>query len=52
MSMDLYEADFFGGNELVASGVIHELGVSWAIIKITKKFTPKPLKNGRSARGQ
>ena len=51
MRFDIYKADFFGENILVASGAVFEVGVDWAIIKVTEKFQKLEIKNGFVARG-
>ena len=51
MKIDIYQADFFGGNLLVVSGVVLQVGVDWAIVKITKRFRDIQIKIGFTARG-
>ena len=51
MVFDLYQADVFGGNTLVAKGVIREVSASWSVIKIHKKYTKLRVKKGYIARG-
>ncbi len=51
MKMDIFQTDFFGGNVLVAQGVVYEVGADWAIIKILKRYKKTPIKNGFTARG-
>lgn len=48
--VDIYKADFFGGNVLVASGVIYESGPSWAIVRLLKKYRSLPIDKGFTAR--
>ena len=48
---DIYQTDYFGGNVLVASGYIHEVGSDWSVIKITKKYNEIEIKPGFVARG-
>ena len=50
-SFDIYQTDFFGGNELVAEGVVYEVGSDWSIIKLTKKFKNVEIRPGFAARG-
>ncbi len=51
MIFDIYKSDYFGGNALLATGRVYEVGATWAIIKITKKFKNVELKAGLYARG-
>ncbi|MBI2520955.1 MAG: hypothetical protein HYV97_11075 [Bdellovibrio sp.] len=52
MKIDIFKTDFFGGNILVASGEVFELGSDWAIVKITEQYrTDVPLAVGLTARG-
>jgi len=51
MKMDIFQTDFFGGNVLVAQGVVYEVGADWAIIKILKRYRKIEIKNGFLARG-
>ncbi len=51
MSFDIYQTDYFGGNLLVASGVIHEVGSDWSVIKVVKKYSEIDIKPGFAARG-
>jgi hypothetical protein len=51
MKFDIYQTDYFGGNELVASGVVYQIGSDWSVVKITKKFLELEIKPGFSARG-
>jgi hypothetical protein len=48
---DIYQTDYFGGNVLVASGYIFEVGSDWSVIKITKKYNEIEIKPGFAARG-
>ncbi len=48
---DIYQTDYFGGNVLVASGVVFEVGADWAVIKLTKKYKEIEIKPGFAARG-
>lgn len=49
-SVDVYKSDYFGGNELIASGVVHECGPSWAIVKLVKKYKDLPIEKGLTVR--
>ena len=51
MKFDIYQTDYFGGNELVGSGIIYEVGADWSIIKLTKKYKEIEIKPGFAARG-
>lgn len=48
---DIYQTDYFGGNVLVASGLVYEVGSDWAVIKVTKKYKEIEIKPGFAARG-
>jgi len=48
--VDIYKTDYFGGNILIASGVIYESGPSWAIVKLLKRFRSVPIEKGLTAR--
>lgn len=48
--VDIYKTDFFGGNILVASGVIYESGPTWAIVRLVKKYRSVPIEKGFTAR--
>lgn len=48
---DIYQTDYFGGNILVASGVVFEVGSDWSVIKLTKKYEEIEIKPGFAARG-
>jgi hypothetical protein len=48
---DIYQTDYFGGNVLVASGYIQDVGSDWSVIKITKKYNEIEIKPGFAARG-
>jgi hypothetical protein len=48
---DIYQTDYFGGNLLVASGVVFDVGSDWAVIKLSKKFNEITIKPGFAARG-
>lgn len=51
MKFDIYQTDYFGGNVLVASGIVYEIGADWSVIKLTKKFNEIVIKPGFAARG-
>lgn len=48
---DIYQTDYFGGNVLVASGIVFEVGSDWSVIKLTKKYKEIEIKPGFAARG-
>lgn len=52
MRFDFFETDYFGGNILVASGIVYEAGLNRAIIKIVKKYNKKKIGKGFSARAR
>ena len=51
MKFDVYQTDYFGGNVLVASGTVYDVGADWSIIKLTKKYKEIEIKPGFAARG-
>lgn len=51
MKFDIYQTDYFGGNVLVASGLVYEVGADWSIIKLVKKYKEIEIKPGFAARG-
>ncbi|MFA6239195.1 MAG: hypothetical protein WC635_17785 [Bacteriovorax sp.] len=51
MKFDIYQTDYFGGNLLVASGIVYEIGSDWAVIKLSKKYQEIQIKPGFAARG-
>jgi hypothetical protein len=51
MKIDIFQTDFFGGNVLIASGVVYEAGADWAIVKVLKRFRKIQIKTGFTARG-
>jgi len=51
MKFDIYQTDYFGGNDLVASGEVIEVGADWSVIKIEKKYKEIEIKAGFQARG-
>ena len=48
---DIYQTDYFGGNVLVGSGVVFEVGADWSVIKLLKKYKEIEIKPGFAARG-
>ncbi len=51
MKIDFYQSDFLGGNILLASGIVYEIGIDWAIVKIIKYYQKNEIKEGNIARG-
>ncbi|MBL6990388.1 MAG: hypothetical protein ISR65_11440 [Bacteriovoracaceae bacterium] len=51
MKIDIYKNNFLGGNLLIASGIVHDVGGSWSIVKIVKKYRDIPIKKDLTARG-
>ena len=51
MKFDIYQTDYFGGNVLVATGIVYDVGADWSIIKLTKRFNEIEIKPGFAARG-
>ena len=51
MKFDIYQTDYFGGNVLVASGIVYDVGADWSIIKLVKKYKEIEIKPGFAARG-
>ncbi len=51
MKFDIYQTDYFGGNVLVASGIVYEVGADWSVIKLVKKYKDVVIKPGFAARG-
>ena len=51
MKFDIYQTDYFGGNVLVGSGVVYEVGSDWSVIKLLKKYKEIEIKPGFAARG-
>jgi hypothetical protein len=51
MKFDIYKTDYFGGNTLLANGVVVEVGSNWSNIKLDKKFLEVEIKPGFAARG-
>jgi hypothetical protein len=52
MRFDIYQTDFFGGNEIVASGRAHDVGADWSIIKIVQRYKDVAIKKDFIARGR
>lgn len=50
MKFDIYQTDYFGGNTLLATGVVVEIGANWSIIKLAKIFKNIPIMKGFVAR--
>jgi hypothetical protein len=50
MRVDIYKTDFFGGNILVATGVVQELKATWSIIRLIKKYKSLKIEKGFTAR--
>ncbi len=51
MKFDIYKTDYFGGNILIASGIVAEVGFDWAIVNLGQKFNEMEIKDGYTARG-
>ncbi len=51
MKFDIYQTDYFGGNVLVGSGIVYDVGADWSIIKLVKKYKEIEIKPGFAARG-
>ncbi|MBT3525210.1 MAG: hypothetical protein HN482_02835 [Bdellovibrionales bacterium] len=51
MRVDIYQSGFFGGNLLVATGVIYQLGGKESIIKLTSQIEKVKIERGFTARG-
>jgi len=52
MKFDIYETDFFGGNELVATAIAFEVGLNKSILKIVKFYSSKRVQKGYTGRAQ
>ncbi len=52
MKFDIYQTDFFGGNELIATAIAYEVAIDKAILKIVKMYSRKRVKKGFVARAQ
>jgi hypothetical protein len=48
---DIFQSDYFGGNVLIASGLVYQVGSDWAIIKLLKRYKDIKIKKGFVARG-
>ncbi len=46
MNVDIYQSDFFGGNILIASGIVYSVESDSAVIKINKIHRKIPIKKG------
>jgi len=51
MRFDIFKSDFFGGNVLVATGVVYEVGSDSSIVKLIKRFNEIKIEKGFTARG-
>ncbi|MGB0452162.1 MAG: hypothetical protein ACPGJV_00495, partial [Bacteriovoracaceae bacterium] len=51
MKFDVFKADYFGGNILVASGEVIELGADWSIIRLIRRYRKLPIQVGFTGRG-
>lgn len=49
---DFYETDFYGGNTLVARGVVYESSLDSSIVKIVKLFASKRVETSMTARAK
>jgi len=52
MKFDIYQSDFFGGNELIAQAIAYEVAGERSILKIVKKYSRKRVKKGFTARAE
>lgn len=52
MKFEIFDTDYYGGNEMVATGVAYEVGATWTIIKVLKVYKDGALKKGQTARGR
>ena len=52
MRFDFYETDFFGGNELIATGIVYESKLNRSIVKIVKRYSKKSIHKGFTGRAQ
>lgn len=52
MRFDFFETDFFGGNVLVASGIVYEVSLNRAIVKIVKQYSKKKVGKGFTGRAE
>ena len=46
MSVDIYQSDFFGGNILIASGVVFSVESDSSVVKVNKIHRKVPIKKG------
>ena len=51
MRFDVFKSDFFGGNVLVATGVVYEVSSDSCIVKLIKRFNEIKIEKGFTARG-
>lgn len=49
--IDFYYFDYRGGNELIAAGMVVKLGATKSLVKISKSYSKKEVKEGTLARG-
>ncbi|MCK5073034.1 MAG: hypothetical protein KAQ98_06375 [Bacteriovoracaceae bacterium] len=49
-TVDIYKMDYFGGNLLVATGIVYDAGPQWSIVKIMKRYQKIPIKEGFTGR--
>ena len=52
MKFDFYETDFFGGNELIATGIAYEVRLNRSIVKVVKRYSKKLVHKGYTARAR
>ncbi len=52
MVFDVFKTDYFGGNELIASAIAHEVGLEKAILKVVKLHSKEKVQKGYVARSQ
>jgi hypothetical protein len=52
MRVDIFQTDFFGGNALMASGVVFEVQADSAIIRLEKRFSDREIRPGFTARAR
>lgn len=48
--VDIYKTDYFGGNILVAKGIVYEAQSASAIVKIVSRYRKMPIEKGFAAR--
>lgn len=51
MRFDIFKTDFFGGNTLVASGIVYEVAATSAVIRLAQKYEDTEIETGFRARG-